>query len=387
MTVTFFTNYINHHQVPLADELYEILGGQYCYVAMESLPQSFKEAGYPDFSDKPYFHPAYENDKKRKEAEELAWTSDVVIIGSAPQYLVASRLAANKITFQYSERCFKTLNYRLLSPKLWWYLYNTHTKYRNKQAYMLAASAYTANDVSRFFAYPKKCYKWGYFTQIDTIDIDTIVAAKSSVNIDILWCARFLKWKHPELVVKLAQFLKIKGHKFHINMLGSGDELIPSQRLAERLGVAENISFLGNRPNNEVLKMMQTHHIFLFTSDRNEGWGAVLNEAMSNGCPVVASNKVGAVPFLIEDGVNGSIFRSEDIAAFTRKVEELIVNPQLRKQYAINAYHTIKDEWSPRIAAHNFMRLLENIVMGKDTPVEMGPCSKAVFIDSNKIMK
>jgi glycosyltransferase involved in cell wall biosynthesis len=40
--------------------------------------------------------------------------------------------------------------------------------------------------------------------------------------------------------------------------------------------------------------------VFIFTSDRNEGWGAVLNEAMGSGCAVVAADLIGSVPYLIE---------------------------------------------------------------------------------------
>ena len=54
MKVVFFTNFINHHQVHIADELYNMLGDNYTFVATEAIPQSFKNNGYPDYSDRPY---------------------------------------------------------------------------------------------------------------------------------------------------------------------------------------------------------------------------------------------------------------------------------------------------------------------------------------------
>lgn len=33
------------------------------------------------------------------------------------------------------------------------------------------------------------------------------------------------------------------------------------------------VHFCGSRPNEELMSDMQKHEIFLFTSDRNEGWG------------------------------------------------------------------------------------------------------------------
>ena len=53
---------------------------------------------------------------------------------------------------------------------------------------------------------------------------------------------------------------------------------------------------------------MKKHHIYCLTSDKNEGWGAVLNEAMSSGCCPVSSIEAGATPYLVKDGVNGFSF-------------------------------------------------------------------------------
>lgn len=82
------------------------------------------------------------------------------------------------------------------------------------------------------------------------------------------------------------------------------------------MNVGDCVSLIGNMPNDEILALMQKSHIFIFTSDRNEGWGAVLNEAMSNGCAVVASNMIGAAPYLIKQGENGYIFKSGDVRSY-----------------------------------------------------------------------
>ena len=55
----------------------------------------------------------------------------------------------------------------------------------------------------------------------------------------------------------------------------------------------------------KVRSVMEKSHIFVFTSSHLEGWGAVVNEAMNSGCAVVANVQAGAVPYLIEQGVNG----------------------------------------------------------------------------------
>ena len=113
----------------------------------------------------------------------------------------------------------------------------------------------------------------------------------------------------------------------------------------------------GNRPNDEILKEMRKHTIFLFTSDRNEGWGAVLNEAMANGCAVVASDRIGSVPFLIKSGKNGLVFRSESVDDLENQVLFLIEHPETCNQIRKEAITTMREVWSPKNAAKAFLNL------------------------------
>jgi glycosyltransferase involved in cell wall biosynthesis len=160
-------------------------------------------------------------------------------------------------------------------------------------------------------------------------------------------------------------------------MAGSGEFFQKTKSLIEKLDVDDCVSLIGNMPNDEILALMQTSHIFIFTSDRNEGWGAVLNEAMSNGCAVVASNMIGAAPFLIKHGENGYMFKSGDIKDLTIKVEDLINNPIRRNDFSRKAYQTLKSEWSPANAAYRFLLLSDSLIKGTCLLIDDGPCSKA----------
>ncbi len=184
--------------------------------------------------------------------------------------------------------------------------------------------------------------------------------------------------KHPELPVMLAKRLKDKGYNFHIDMYGSGEELNATMQLAQNLAVDDKVSFCGNLPNEDILNQMRQHEIFLFTSDRNEGWGAVLNETMSNGCAVVASNLIGSVPFLIQNGKNGLIFKSEDIDSLEKNVTYLLDNPSRRIEIAKNAILTMRSVWSPKNASKSFFELVEALTTKNSALIpKNGPCSKA----------
>ena len=244
---------------------------------------------------------------------------------------------------------------------------------------MLAASAYTPNDVYAIGAYKNKCYKWGYFTKVDEdFEVETSKQdVSTSESTPLMWCARFLRLKHPELPIKMAARLKAKGYKFTLDMYGNGEELDRSIALAKELKVDDIVRFCGNLPNEQILEAMRRHEIFLFTSDKNEGWGAVANESMSNGCVLVGSDKIGAVPYLVKDCENGLIFKSENLDSLTEKVEWLLNNPDERQRMRVNACNTMKNIWSPANAAKSFMQLVEDLQNGRDTSINEGPCSKS----------
>ncbi len=380
MTLVFLTNLVNHHQIPLADEFYRILGDNYVYVAFEPLPDWLKRGGYQEI-ERPYVLRAYESKENFQKALELTNKADVVMHGHASLSYTKDRIEAGKVTFRAAERWFKNRRWYTTGPRGWMNFYRYHIRYRNKPLYMLCASAYTALDVSKIFAYPNKCYKWGYMTAVPEFDVVESLKARSASTVKILWIARFLQWKHPERMLQLAEYLNKKGYDYEINMIGGGELFDRIESEIKGRGLDNKIHLLGNMPNPEVVERIREHHIFCFTSDRNEGWGAVLNEAMSGGCCPVASNKIGAAPFLIKHGENGFLYEDSSVTEFCERVEFLINNPTERERMAINAYNTMRDVWSPKNAAESFIRLASEKLKGNEIyEISDGPCSKAPIL-------
>ena len=130
---------------------------------------------------------------------------------------------------------------------------------------------------------------------------------------------------------------------------------------------------------------MEKSEIFIFTSDRNEGWGAVLNESMNSACAVVANSAIGSVPFLMQDGENGYMYKDGDIDDLFEKVKKLLDNADERKRIAKNAYKTMADEWNAENAAKKFVALCEKMLDGeyRPFPYERGVCSKAEILKDN----
>lgn len=380
MKLVFYINYLNHHQVALTDELYRCLGNTFACICTQ--PKNLNELkGGKDYSLRSYHINATDSQEMYELALSYAREADVCIFGADSIEFAVERARNNKsgISFEVGERWFKKGFINMFSPRFIKWIYCYYRYFRHGNFYRLCASAYAAKDVQSVGAYINRCFKWGYFVESShymshSSDYNEPEDTSCQRQIRIMWCARYLNWKHPELPVKLAAILKQRGYDFVIDMFGSGVKLDATKKLAERLRVADFVRFPGNRPNEEVLSEMRRHDIFLFTSDRNEGWGVVLNEAMTSGCAVVASDEIGAVPYLIRDGINGRIFKSRDLDSLENAVVNLLDNPAHRKIMAQNAMSSINEVWSPSNAISNLLQLVKSIDEPDCVVNLLGPC-------------
>lgn len=376
MKIVFFCNYLNHHQVLMADAFFELLGGNYTFVATMPIDESLLKGGADYSEQRSYCLRAFESDENQEKAMELARSAEVSVFGSDYlPYAVERAKNGHGISFEICERWLKRGWLNVASPRLraWWLAYQRY--FRKNDFYRLCASAFTATDDMKLRVYKNRSFKWGYFTEVPIFNDEDIDINNLRCGVRILWCARFIGWKHPELAVSLAEKLKTNGYRFYLDMIGDGELLEKTKAMAENLGVTDMVTFYGNKPNTEVLKAMKEHDIFLFTSDKNEGWGAVANEAMSNGCCLVGSDAIGSVLYLVTDNGNGLIFQSCNLDSLYQKVTYLIDNPQELERMTKAGIKTMQEVWSPKHAAENFLCLVSSLQNNRQSNIMQGPCS------------
>jgi glycosyltransferase involved in cell wall biosynthesis len=122
---------------------------------------------------------------------------------------------------------------------------------------------------------------------------------------------------------------------------------------------------------------MQKSDIFLFTSDKNEGWGAVMNEAMSSACVPIACREIGSAPYLVQHGENGLIYDKRGKNSLYANVTRLLDDAALRERLQKNAYETMQKVWNADTAADRLLHLTDCIRKGVETGYTSGPCSRA----------
>jgi glycosyltransferase involved in cell wall biosynthesis len=170
------------------------------------------------------------------------------------------------------------------------------------------------------------------YNGIDLVQLDRMPVVKlcerGKDEIIIGNAGRLVLQKGQKYLIEIAAELKQQGKAFKVLVAGDGPLEASLKSMAAKAGVEDHIVFLGFV--NNVKAFMETIDVFILTSIW-EGFGYVLVEAMACKKPVVAFH-ISSNPEIIVDSETGYLVDALDIAAFTRKVADLIQDPVLREK-------------------------------------------------------
>ena len=111
-----------------------------------------------------------------------------------------------------------------------------------------------------------------------------------------------------------------------LEIVGGGDQLKNLQSMAETLGIADRVTFLGYVTDEELRDAYTRATVFAMPSIA-ELQSIATMEAMASALPVVAANAM-ALPHLVHDGENGHLFRPGDAQDLADKLESVLTLPQ-----------------------------------------------------------
>ena len=162
----------------------------------------------------------------------------------------------------------------------------------------------------------------------------------------LLACGRLTKQKdYPTL---LRAFARLSGSDLRLNILGDGDLRQSLTQMAQELGIADRVTFLGFQ--RDPFSHMRRADIFVLSS-RWEGFGNVLVEAMAMGTPVVSTDCPHGPAEIIEDDQTGLLVPTQDPEALAAALQRLIDNPELRLRLGQAGQTRAQDFSATRIGA------------------------------------
>ncbi len=400
-SAVYILNFMSHHLLPFSLELLQLTHGNYYFIATTPTPKERIDLGYSDYNNQfPWIIKTYESKEAEEHALKICEDADLLISGLYSDQFVRNRAAKGKLTFYYSERVFKKgfigtisgkglvvpwpdiINFKYNKQNWIWRGYKETQK--NPNVYMLCASCFAAGDFALARLFRDRCYKWGYFTDVIRYNNYRGLMKSKDCN-SILWVGRLMQLKHPEYAVNLAQKLKKEGIHFSMTIIGDGPLKRDLENMITDYQLSDCVDLLGSIDHERVRQYMEKAEIFLFTSNFEEGWGAVLNESMNSSCAVVVSDAIGSSGFLIKNNENGLLFHNENEKDLYKKVKRLLNNHEECQRLGKNAYHTLLDMWNPQTAAKRVIELADCLMNDQNTPFEEGPCSKAKVIIRGKV--
>jgi glycosyltransferase involved in cell wall biosynthesis len=191
--------------------------------------------------------------------------------------------------------------------------------------------------------------------------------------VQILYCGVLEHRKGPDLLVRALSDQSLRCERWILKVVGSGSMAEELSRQVRNAGLSARVRFYGTLGINDTRRILFGEDVLVLPS-RFDGWGAVVNEAMSAGLAVVASTQVGAARTMINDGTDGFLFPSGDHVALAKVLRTLIAE---RTVLAATKERALAKSrlFSPQTAAYRLSELCKALAVGKDPPAwTEGPC-------------
>lgn len=286
--------------------------------------------------------------------------ADVAVMGACPQKVQEARAATGKLTFVMTERLLKRgfFQIRMLNPRFAKGIRGLRLIANRPNVHYLAIGDYAVSDVKLIGAFGNRIWKWAYFIS----ETQELRHEYSLPPVRILWAGRFLRWKRVDVILRAMSFLGSEAENCTLELIGDGKTRRSIERLAKRLGMDSRVCFRESITHKSVRERMAQADIYVFPSNHQEGWGAVVGEAMCEGCVVVASKAAGAAKILIEHGRTGFLFNDGDVRELSRILKHLIENRELRRQIGQAAAMQMQQLWHPRVGAERLVDLCQGLL-------------------------
>lgn len=164
-------------------------------------------------------------------------------------------------------------------------------------------------------------YPFGYF-QTHNVETESPARLTAGERMEVIFVGQLVPRKGVDLLLEAMRPFFDDYPELRLSVIGGGSEARALQALAHSFGIEDRVNFEGTVPSDKVQSRLASADVMVLPS-RWDGWGMVVNEALSAGVPVIVSDRCGAAD-LVQPGVNGYVFRSEDVEDMRRCLRSLL---------------------------------------------------------------
>ncbi len=141
--------------------------------------------------------------------------------------------------------------------------------------------------------------------------------------------------KGIDVALKAAREALKKRSDLHFVFCGDGVGRAEYERMAEEFGIAGHVTWAGQVENMGASGVFRAADMQIQCSQWHEAFCLGVAEGMSAGLPVIAT-RIGGLPELVSEGVNGYLFEPKDYGALAERIVMLAEDEALRKKMGAN---------------------------------------------------
>ena len=173
---------------------------------------------------------------------------------------------------------------------------------------------------------------------------------------DFVFLARLVSDKGGDLALEALAELKRAGPTPNLTVIGDGPEMGNLQRMAEELGVKDQVTFLGMVTGEDLVRALNRHHTMIVPSRLAEPFGVVALEGIACGCALIGSTG-GGLPDAI--GPCGVLFENNSVSGLAATMRRFLEDGEIRQRLQANAPAHL-EKHSPRQIAQAYLRVFEH---------------------------
>jgi len=164
----------------------------------------------------------------------------------------------------------------------------------------------------------------------------------------ILSVGRLDRLKRVDLLLKTLPHID---KRFRCKIAGTGPEAQALQQLAQDLGIADRVDFLGYVSDDELVQLYgECSAVFFVPQD--EDYGYITLEAFLSQKPVITGFDSGGPLEFVEHGRNGVVFKDFDPKSMAKEIESLVMDKTRCELYGRAGYQNVNHiGWDPVIQA------------------------------------
>lgn len=156
----------------------------------------------------------------------------------------------------------------------------------------------------------------------------------------IVFSAKLLPRKDPMTLLRAVDAM-VHRDRAAVIFLGHGELREELEAFARERGL--DVHFAGFVNQTDLPRYYAASDVFVLPSS-TEPRGAVINEAMASGLPVIVTDRCGSIGDIVRENDNAFVFPAGDVAALARQLDLLAEQPELRARMARRSRELIA-EW------------------------------------------